>query len=84
MLAVDGLMTPPPHPCPGVAREQLLPVEAPVSGGRRQVLEHLDVEDVLDLLMASQSRRPRGAVGFGDYCCVKLLAGSFFQRAGVS
>lgn len=60
------------------------PVEAPVTGRWRLLLEQLSVEDVLELFAASQSCCPRGAVGFGDNCCVKLLTGRFFQRTRIS
>lgn len=61
-----------------------LPVEAPVTGRWRQVVEQFSVEDVVEILLASQSRRPRGAVRFGNHCCVELLASSFFQRARIT
>lgn len=63
-----------------------LPVEAPVVGRLSSLwgLGRLGVEGVQELLAVSQSFPPRGAVGFGDYCCVELLTRNFLQRARIS
>lgn len=62
-----------------MAAEADLPVETPVIGRLHGFWEQLGIEDILELFKASQCFCPRGAVDFGDDCCIELFVRSFFQ-----
>lgn len=62
---------------------RIVPVEAPVVGNLWG-LGQLGTEGSQEIFLVSQSFRPRGAVRFGDYCCVEFLMRNFLQRTRIS